>query len=176
VQRVRITLICALVLGVLAAAAIPAAAESVADPNDVAGRLDLHLLSGTKAHKKSSLRITLTTYQALHGPSIARRKPNRLFILFNVDRDRRNEYRGRITGGRAGFGMDISGQGSHFETIAVHHPDATTLAMTVPGNFAANPSGRVEIAARSKFFGGGSCSRSCRDRVPDVGWLTVTPA
>jgi hypothetical protein len=176
VRTFRFTLICALVSCVLAAAAIPAGAEGVSDPNDVAGKLDLHLLSGTKAHKKAPLRITLSTYEALHGPLIARRKPNRLFILFDVDRDRRREYRGRITGGRSGFGIDISGQGSHFETIPVHHPDPTTLTMKIPGNFAANPAGRVKIAARSKFFGAGSCSRGCRDRVPDVGWLTVAHA
>jgi hypothetical protein len=163
----------ALVVLAVALAALPATATTITDPDDVAGKLDLATVTGTKADDAAPLRIRITTYENWAARLLRDSGRNRVFVLFNVDADPKPEYRGEIVYTGGDLVMLISGQGSSFEPLPVRHPNGHTLRTTVPGDSPPNPEGRVRIAARSRFVDEGDCADRCRDRAPNGGWLVV---
>jgi len=157
----------------LALAALPAAATSLTDPDDVAGKLDLATVTGTKTEDAAPLKIRITTYENWAARLLRDSGRNRVFVLFNVDADPKPEYRGTIVYTGGDLVMLISGQGSSFEPLPVRHPNGHTLRTTVPGGSPPNPDGTVRIAARSRFVDAADCADGCRDRAPNGGWLAV---
>jgi hypothetical protein len=164
-----ITLVAALLMGLAA----PAGAATTTDPNDVAGKLDLRTLTGTKASTSAPLHITIVTYGNWKARVLRASTHNRIFVLFNTDSDPPPEYVGTIVRSGGALHMDITGSGSSFEPLPVHHPDGHTITTVVPGSSPPNPDGNVRIATRSRFGDQSSCSTPCKDRAPNGGWLTV---
>ena len=157
----------------LVLASLPARAAQVTDPNDVAGKLDIKVLIGTKASSNAPLVIKVRTYGSWAKSVLADSGDNRIQILFDVDGDGTVDYTGEISESGGKLHMDISGSGSSFEPLQVRHPNGYTIRTTVPGGSPPNPNGTVHIAAQSEFTNSGSCSTTCEDRAPDSGWLTV---
>ena len=168
-RSLPVALILALVL------ALPASAEQVTDPDDVHGKLDLSLVTGNKADMDAPLRVRIETYENWATSLLNWKGNNRVWILFNVDSDRKFEYVGTITSAKGDLGLNIEGSGSAFETLPVHHPDGHTLKTRIPGDSPPNPEGTVRIAVKSRYkTKTGGCSDRCRDRAPNGGTLAVS--
>jgi hypothetical protein len=167
------TLLAASIALALALTPLSASASQVTDPNDVAGKLDLKVLIGTKSSSNAPLVIKVRTYGSWAKHLLADSGDNRIKILFDVDGDGVAEYVGEISESGGKLHLDISGSGSSFEPLPVKHPNGRTIKTTVPGGSPPNPNGTVRIAARSVFKNSGSCSSACKDRVPNSGWLAV---
>jgi hypothetical protein len=157
----------------LVLAAAPAAAVQVADPDDVAGKLDLETLVLRKASASAPLVAKVTTYENWAASLLKDSGQNRVYVLFDVDADGTAEYVGEISCSGGKLHMDITGRHSSFEPLPVKHPNGHTLKTVVPGGSSPNPKGTVHIAVRSVFYGAGPCSAGCRDRIPDAGWTSV---
>ena len=143
----------------------------VNDPNDSPGRLDFEHLKGLKTSSASDLEITMKFRNAFQAKLLKRSGPNRVFVYFDSDDDRKTEYTGKIFK-TSRLVMATSGQGSHFERLPVTKPNATTLKVTVPAGAPFNPNGPMRIAAKS-FYSGTVCPTKCTDRVPSQGWVRV---
>ena len=100
---------------------------------------------------------------AFQAKLLKRSGPNRVFVYFDSDDDRKTEYTGKIFK-TSRLVMATSGQGSHFERLPVTKPNATTLKVTVPAGAPFNPNGPMRIAAKS-FYSGTVCPTKCTDRV-----------
>jgi hypothetical protein len=162
-----------LVAGLVMALATPAGATQIGDPNDVAGKLDLKTLIGTKAGASAPLHITIVTYGDWRKRLLRESAHNRIFVLFNTDSDTSPEFVGTISESGGALHMVITGSGSSFEPLPVHHPNGHTITTVVPGSSPPNPDGNVRIAARSRFRNQTTCSTVCKDRIPNGGWLTI---
>lgn len=171
--RSRIALLSSVTLISLLALVAPAAATQVSDPNDVAGKLDIKTLTGTKADASAPLKITIVTYTNFAKDLLKESGNNRIYILFNTDSDPSAEFRGEIFESGGELHLDISGKHSSFEPLPVHHPNGHTLRTVIPGAAPMNPKGTVRIAVGSVFVNGSTCSTPCRDRAPNGGWLAV---
>lgn len=170
----RIRTLAVLLAAILVTTLGPAAGgTSLTDPDDVAGKLDLATLSGTKSEDAAPLKIRITTHENWAARLLRDSGRNRVWVLFNVDTDPEPEYRGEIVYTGGDLVMLIEGEGSSFEPLPVRHPDGHTLRTTVPGGSPPNPEGRVRIAARSRFVDEADCASGCRDRAPNGGWLLV---
>lgn len=158
---------------VLALLATPAGATTVTDPDDVAGKLDLATVTGTKTDATAPLKIRITTYENWAARLLRESGRNRVIVLFNVDTDPETEYRGAIVYAGGDLVMRIRGEGSSFEPLPVRHPNGHTLRTVVPGGSPPNPDGRVRIAVRSRMYDDAECADGCRDRAPNGGWVLV---
>jgi len=157
---------------VAVALASPASAEELADPDDVKGKLDLSLVVGNKKNSDGPLRIKIETYENWAKSLLNRKHRNRVWVYFNVDKDKEFEYTGFIYSIRQGkLIMDFL----VLEELRVRHPDGHTLRVRVPGDSPPNPEGLVRIAVKSRFkTKTGGCSEGCRDRAPNGGTLAVS--
>lgn len=171
-SRSAVALVLLLTLQLLTPAAV---AATVADPDDVGGKLDLATVTARKADALAPLRIRITTYESWAARVLRASGPNRVVVLFNVDADPEKEYRGVILRIGGDLVMLISGEGSTFEPLPVRHPNGHTLRTVVPGGPPPNPEGPVRIAARSRFFDEADCADGCLDRAPNGGWVVGSP-
>jgi hypothetical protein len=162
-----------LVVLAVALAALPAAATTLTDPDDVPGKLDLATVSASKTDALAPLKIRITTYENWAARLLRESGRNRVIVLFNVDPDPKPEYRGVIVYSSGDLLLLISGQGSSFEPLPVRHPNGHTLRTILPGGSQPNPDGPVRLAVRSRLFDEADCSEGCFDRAPNGGWLTA---
>src|SRR3972149_3086747 len=122
------------------ALALPASAEQLTDPDDVHGKLDLSLVVGNKKNSDAPLRIKIETYENWAKSLLNRKHRNRVWVYFNVDKDKEFEYTGFIYSIRQGkLIMDFL----VLEELRVRHPDGHTLRVRVPGDSLSNPKGTV---------------------------------
>lgn len=152
-----------------------AAAEQVSDPNDVAGKLDLETLTGTR-DSNDLLTLTLTTFGDWSAGVLDNSGHNRIFILFNTDADAKTDYTGTVYAYGSKLTVHFEGSGQSFENLPVKHPNGHTIKMFVPMDVFVGATDPIEIATRSRFKSSGKCSTPCVDRLPDSGWMTVDPA
>lgn len=153
----------------------PAGAATVADPDDVGGKLDLATVTARKTDPLAPLWIRITTYESWAPRLLRESGPNRVVVLFNVDADPKKEFRGVILRIGGDLVMLVSGEGSSFEPLPVRHPNGHTLRTVVPGGSPPNPEGPVRIAARSRLFDEADCADGCLDRAPNGGWVMASP-
>ena len=149
------------------------AAVSVSDGNDVRGRLDLKSVEA--AGRTTFIQVTITTWDGWR-PRLLAGKPNRpgrnrLTVLYDVNGDKRADFRGRViyAGGR--LSLWLSGRGSQFDAVGVHRPNRRTVTFTHPVDvlLKARAAHDIFVAVTSK-----TCRTSCSDRAPNGRrWLTV---
>jgi hypothetical protein len=144
-----------------------------ADPDDVAGELDLERLTATRAG--DVLHVTLTTYESwpastLQGSGAGRPGPTRLTLLFDTDLDGAPEFTGRaVYLDDAGLALWIRGRGQSFEPVPALRADEASIEVTFPVDamfLDEDSEVDMQIAAASRLGG-------VRDRAPDSGWLLV---
>lgn len=145
------------------------------DPDDVAGQLDIRNLNATRTG--DLLAVSLTTYEpwnssVLASPRLDKQGPNKLTILYDVDRDGTADYRGKVVWTGGALSLVITGQGQAFEPVPVERPDNTTAQFVHSVDVFFIPSGGpsdvdIQIKARTVYNG-------ARDDAPDDGqWLGV---
>jgi len=157
--------------------AMPAArAATVDDPNNARGPLDLRRLVATKHDAKAPLKIRITTYGTWSQRLLDASGANRLRVLFNTGRSRGAEYVGEIAFRNGHLSMTVRrANGAFVRRLRVRHPDGDRVAVTVPRGLP-NPDGNLHLAASMTYRAAtGICASTCGDRVPNVGWLKVTP-
>jgi len=153
-----------------------ARAASVDDADAARGPLDLHRLTATKHDAGAPLHITIVTYRRWRASLIRRSGPNRLHVLFQTDKAAGADYVGEIfsTSGRLKVRVTTAG-GSFVRSLAARHPKPNVVRLTVPRGLP-NPDGNLKLAATMTYrTASGACSSTCHDRIPDDGWLKVTP-
>jgi hypothetical protein len=148
----------------------------VTDGNKARGPLDLHRLSATKHDATAPLTITISTYGTCEGSLLAIDGPNRLNVLFQIDKDRKVDFIGEIFFRNGRLHMRITTAGGAFvRLLRVSHPKGYLVRTTVPRGLP-NPDGNLRIAATMTYRSSdGACSATpCEDRIPGHGWLKVT--
>ncbi len=168
-HRIAAAATAALLLSLAASAAVAAT-----DPNDVAGKLDLHRLTATKDSKNAPLTVTVRTFPSWKKSILAASGPNRLIVLFDTDGDGVSDFSGMVEFAGGALSVLISGSGQAFEPLEATRPTNRSVRFTVPGGSPPNPAGDLDVAARSRYLDSGvSCKPPCRDRLPDSGWVHV---
>jgi hypothetical protein len=153
------------------------ATTTATDPNDVSGKLDFKKAVAVRDGKV--LRFTLTTYdawaskilQGRFGASRPAAGPNAMTVLYDVNRDGRADYTGRIVYFQKYLGLWISGvhRMSNFEPLPVKRPTAKSASFIHPVDIFWSPSTGTKtlgIAVTSRYGG-------ARDRIPNHGWMKV---
>ena len=167
---------CVLSLGLLAQATHASPLISQPDPNDTAGALDIEVIAGVKDRVAAPLQLGVRTFHAWHDALLKTKGPDRIFILFNINKDSDAEYVGEISTTDGKMTMTITGKGDTLKPIAVTRVDGRTIRVSIPRNSPANPRGAAKIAIRTTLTkSSGPCSSVCEDRGPDKGWLTIAP-
>ena len=102
--------------------------------------------------------------------------PNRIFILFNPDRLREADYIGEIFFREGHLLMRVTRpNGTFVRLIRAYHPTGHVVRVTIPRGLP-NPDGHAWLAATERFrTADGPCAATCQDRIPDGGWLKLTP-
>ena len=146
----------------------------VTDPRDAGGKLDL---SGARAARDGALlRLTVSTYgpwaskllrsggQGKSGPLPGR---NRMTVLYDVTRDGRADYRGRVVyHGR--LAMWLTGRGQAFEPVPVSRPSASSARFVHPVDIFFTGRGVQKLGMAVTTVNG-----THRDRMPNRGWFIV---
>jgi hypothetical protein len=177
--RPRRALLRTLALGAtlaLALTASPAHAATIEDPALASGPLDLKLLEATKHDAGASLRLRLVTYGRWRARLLDEEGPNRISFLFDTDRDGRHDYVGEVFFRDGVLWMRIETAGGRFlRRLRVYHPARNTIRVSVPHGLP-NPDGNIWLAATERYWTPtGYCSKTCGDRIPNAGWLKLTP-
>ena len=155
-------------------AALPAHGATIDDRDLARGTLDLKRLVATKHDATAPLRLRLTTY---HGwPASLLDGQNRIRFLLNTDREGRYDFVGVVVYRDGGLVMRIwTRQGRLIRSVPVSHPSPDRIRATIPHGIP-NPDGNVWIAADERYVGAvDGCTSICHDRIPNTGWLKVTP-
>lgn len=152
----------------------PAGAAMVDDRDLARGTLDLKRLVATKHDATAPLRLRLITYH--DWPASLLVGENRIRFLLNTDREGRYDYIGVVTYRDGRLEMRISTrQGRSIRIVRVSHPTPDSIRATIPHGVP-NPDGNVWLAADERYRGEvDGCLSGCRDRIPNTGWLKVTP-
>jgi hypothetical protein len=157
-------------------APLAARAATVTDGNKARGPLDLHQLSGTKHDATAPLTIEIFTYGSWAKSLLAIDGPNRLNVLFQIDKDPKVDFTGEIFFRNTRLHMRITTTGGAFvRLLRVSHPRGDLVRTTIPRGLP-NPDGNLRIAATMTYrSGAGVCSATpCQDRIPGRGWLKIT--
>jgi hypothetical protein len=164
-----------MIAGVLAAAG-PADAAQVQDRNLARGPLDLKLLEATKHDAGAPLHLRLVTYQGWHASIVDASGRNRFFYFFNSDRTGGADFIGEVF--RAPNGHLVmritNSDGQFLKRVRAYHPNPRTLKVTVPRGLP-NPDGNVWLAGLERYWGTTVCTNGCHDRIPNKGWMKLTP-
>jgi len=164
------------IVGVLLAAAGPASAAVIEDRNLARGPLDLKLFEATKHDAGAPLHLRLVTYQPWQASIIDASGRNRFFFLFNTDRSAGVDFIGEVF--RAPNGHLVmritNSDGQFLKRVRAYHPNPRTLKVTVPRGLP-NPDGNVWLAGLERYWGTTVCSNGCHDRIPNKGWMKLTP-
>jgi hypothetical protein len=165
----------ALTLGLCASLAQAATLITRQDPNDTPGTLDMQVIGGQKDRPAAPLVVGLRTFHGWHDALLKSTGSNRIFVYFNINKDRDAEYVGEISTMDGQLVMTITGKGDTFPPIKVTRTDASTIRVSIPRSSPANPRGSVKIAISTTLTKStGPCASACVDRAPDTGWLTIT--
>lgn len=159
-------------------AALPASGASIDDPPFAYGPLDLKRLIATKHDATAPLHLTLVTYEAWDASLLDESGSNRMFVLFDPDRSGEKNFIGTIFRRDGVLWMRITNRSGEFiERVRAFHPEDNIVKATVPRGLP-NPDGNSWLAAAEEYLAdSGPCSNvPCGDRIPDHGWLKLTPA
>jgi hypothetical protein len=160
----------------LAAVALPAHAAFVDDPAQARGPLDLRRLVANKHDATAPIHLSIVTYGSWRARLLDQDGPNRLFVLFNPYRTEDEAFIGEIMFRDERLWMRVTRRnGTFIRWIPAHHPTGSIVRVTVPRGLP-NPDGHSWLAAKEQFTtAAGDCAETCRDRIPDGGWLKLTP-
>jgi hypothetical protein len=169
----RIAVAMALVLVCLA---LPARGASVDDRDFARGPLDLKRLVATKHDATAPLHLTLVTYGWWDARLLDASGSNRIFFQFNPDSTGRPDFTGEVFFRDGVLWMRITERsGAFVRRIRAYHPERNVVRATVPRGLP-NPAGQTWLAATERYVTAtGPCADGCSDRIPDAGWLKVTP-
>jgi hypothetical protein len=162
----RAALASAIVLGVLLGPATAALAEdSIAarDPNDTPGKLDMDAL-GMVLKNSGTLFVGVRTFGSWRDGLLDDAGDNRFVFYFNLDRDNKAEYIGKISLIDGVFTMTVDGK-RQIDPIPVTRT-GTTLKVKIPADSPLSQPD-VKFSAKSRLTGSGKCSHTCVDRAPD---------
>jgi hypothetical protein len=174
VTRRTIVAVCSIVVFMLASATGAQAARVVhRDGNDTAGALDLEFIGGVKNRAHGKLVVGVRTYAGWDKRLLSQDGANRIVFYFNINRDSGAEYRGEVSFAGGALVLQLFGRNAPTRLLQVDRVDRSTIRVTIPRRWPANPKGDVRIAAKSRLTGSGTCSNTCEDRAPDRGWLLV---
>lgn len=154
-------------------AAAACCAAGTADPEDVAGRLDLSYLSWQKDGVDAAMTVTVRTHDAWRPRVLARGSGNRLVVAIDTDDDRAIDYTARIRRVGGSLWVFIAGSGAQFEPLPARKPNGRTVRFTIPADSPPNPARAVRMFARSRFVNDGRCADVCADRAPDHGRIRL---
>jgi hypothetical protein len=155
-------------------AAVPAHAATIEDRDLARGTLNLKRLVATKHDATAPLHLWLITYHDWSASLLV--GEDRIRFLLNTDREGRYDFIG-VVGYRDGrLVIRISTrQGRFIRTVRVTHPTPDSIRATIPHGVP-NPDGNVWLAADERYVGPvDGCASGCHDRIPNTGWLKVTP-
>jgi hypothetical protein len=160
----------------LALSSVPAHGAAVNDGDFARGPLDLKRLVATKHDATAPLHLRLVTYGDWEARFLDVAGGNRIFFLFNPDRSGRPDFSGEVLFRDGRLWMRIEDAGGDFvRRIRVYHPEKNVVTTVVPRGLP-NPDGHAWLAASERFqTDSGPCAEGCFDRIPDHGWLKVTP-
>ena len=166
----------ALVALALAALALPAQAAFVDDPAFARGPLDLKRLQANKHDAGAPIHLSIHTYGKWRARLLDVEGPNRIFVLFNTDHAEGADFTGEIFFRDGALWMRVERHdGTFVRRIRVYHPTRSSVRMTIPRGLP-NPDGQSWLAATEDYWTpDGPCSQTCHDRIPDTGWLKLTP-
>jgi hypothetical protein len=156
---------------------LPASGASIDDPPFAQGPLDLKRLIATKHDATAPLHLTLVTYEGWDASILDVSGSNRIFVLFDPDRSGQQNFRGEIFRRDGVLWMRITKPNGDFvQRVRAFHPEGNIVRATVPRGLP-NPDGHSWLAAAEEWFTAeGACAGDpCRDRIPDHGWLKLTP-
>jgi hypothetical protein len=161
----------------ITAVAFPAQAAFVEDADHAKGPLDLKRFAANKHSARGPIRISIVTYGTWEAKLLDVDGPNRIYVLFNPDREGDADFIGEIFFRDGGLHMRVTRpNGTFVRLIRAYHPTGHIVRVTVPRGMP-NPDGHSWLAAREEYTTvGGECADTCRDRIPDDdGWLKLTP-
>jgi hypothetical protein len=160
----------------IAAVALPAQAAFVDDPAFAQGPLDLKRFVANKHSAGAPIHLSVVTYGTWKAKLLDAEGPNRIFIWFNPDRQGDADFIGEIFFREGVLRMRVTRpNGTFVRLIRAYHPTGHIVRVTVPRGLP-NPDGHSWLAATEEFTTvGGACAETCRDRIPDGGWLKLTP-
>jgi len=166
----------AIVALAIAAVALPAQAAFVDDPAQARGPLDLKRLVANKHDATAPIHLSIVTYGTWRARLLDQDGPNRLFVLFNPDRAENEQFIGEIMFRDGRLWMRVTRRnGTFVRWIPANHPTGSIVRVTIPRGLP-NPDGHAWLAAREEYTtASGECAETCRDRIPDGGWLKLTP-
>jgi len=156
--------------------ALSASAASIDDPSHARGPLDLKRLVATKHDANAPIHLTLVTYGDWAANLLDVSGSNRIFFLFNPDRRGRADFTGEVRFHDGSLWLRITdGSGEVVGRVRAYHPDPSVVRATVPRGVP-NPDGNAWLAASERYTTAtGPCVVTCSDRIPDRGWLKLTP-
>ena len=156
--------------------AIPASAASIDDPSLARGPLDLKRLVATKHDATAPIHLAVVTYGDWAANLLDISGSNRIFILFNPDRLGRPDFMGEVRFNDGFLWLRITDRAGDFvRRVRAYHPDPNVVTATVPRGLP-NPDGNAWLAATERYrTTTGPCVETCSDRIPDHGWLKLTP-
>ena len=165
-----------LVVLAMAALALPAQAAFVDDPAFARGPLDLKRLVADKHDAGAPIHLAILTYGAWRARLLDVNGPNRIFVLFNPDRTAEADFIGEIFFRDGDLWMRVERRnGTFVRLIRAYHPTRSSVRATIPRGLP-NPDGNSWLAATEEYTTpSGPCSQTCQDRIPDQGWLKLTP-
>jgi hypothetical protein len=144
------------------------------DPRDAGGKLDLRSVKAVRDGKL--LRLTISTYgpwdsKLLRSEGMGTSRPplgrNRLTVLYDVNRDGKADFTGRIVY-RGKLSMWIGGKGSAFEPVPVSRPNPSSVRLVHPVDVLFSGGGTKTLRLAITSMNG-----THRDRLPDHGWITL---
>jgi hypothetical protein len=174
-KRLRRSLVSVVVVAI-AALAMPAQAAVVDDPAFARGPLDLKRLQADKHDAGAPIHLTILTYGRWSARLLDVDGPNRISVLFNTDRTGGADFIGEIFFREGDLWMRVERRdGTFVRTIRVYHPTRSSVRATIPRGLP-NPDGNSWLAVTEEYTTPtGPCSQTCQDRIPDRGWLKLTP-
>jgi hypothetical protein len=160
----------------IGALTVPAEAASVHDPNLARGPLDLKWLVADKHDAGAPLHLKVVTYGRWKANLLDKAGRNRIYVLFNPKRAEQEQFVGEVFFRDGRLWMRITRRNGDFiRRIPAYHPRGDTVKAVVP-NGLPNPDGQTWLAATEEYgTDDGPCADLCDDRVPDAGWLKLTP-
>lgn len=168
-----LALVLAMCIGSMAS---PVSAASVDDRSFARGPLDLKRLVATKHDANAPIHLTLVTYGSWAANLLDVSGSNRIFFLFNPDRRGRPDFTGEVRFHDGSLWLRITDRsGDVVGRVRAYHPDPSVVTAIVPRGVP-NPDENAWLAARERYTTAtGPCAETCSDRIPDRGWLKLTP-
>jgi hypothetical protein len=155
---------------------LPVQAAVIDDPDFARGPLDLKRLQADKHDAGAPIHLSILTYGRWRARLLDVNGPNRISLLFNTDHAAGADFIGEIFFRDGGLWLRVERRdGTFVRTIRVYHPTRSSVRATIPRGLP-NPDGQSWLAATEDYTTPtGPCSEGCHDRIPNRGWLKLTP-